>query len=349
LSNNLKSEKLNQNINLAIVSTTINGEKGYLPFDSIAKKSKFNTVKFFISGDKKSLAFDISKFQCDVEYIEAKAQKKYHCSESIGWNKIMRRNIALLKAIEKEPDFILMIDDDNVPSDDYFNIWHKIITNPSKKLEVINKNNSCWYNYLESSDAIINIYPRGYPLIFRGQESNINISSQSVFPEEIGLYQGISLGDPDIDAITRIMYPKPIGEIRIKNYCCKNIWSPYNTQNTMFSKILFPLAFVWPRCGRYDDIYSSFAWQKYLFNNDLFVHVGDSVNMQYRGKRDIFIDFQMEVEGMMNAHLVWRSINEISEKDAIKFIVELANSENSIINRHKNFFLAYLKDLETVL
>jgi hypothetical protein len=43
---------------LAVVSTTVHGEKGYLPFDRLAAASPFSKVSFFIAGDKKSGPFD---------------------------------------------------------------------------------------------------------------------------------------------------------------------------------------------------------------------------------------------------------------------------------------------------
>ncbi|MGD2095809.1 MAG: hypothetical protein PVH77_12450, partial [Phycisphaerales bacterium] len=189
---------------LAIVSTTIHNEKGYLPFDKLAKKSSFSDVIFVISGDKKTPSFDTGSFQCEVEYLSVKDQEKYKCSKPMGWNKIMRRNTALLRALELKPDFMLIIDDDNIPQDDYFDLWYKTITNPVDKI-VISKNNEsdpCWHNYLKTSDADIEIYPRGFPIEFRGKYSTEIVSTPVSIPnEKVGLYQGISLGDPDIDAI----------------------------------------------------------------------------------------------------------------------------------------------------
>lgn len=337
---------------LAIVSTTVHGEKGYLPFDGLAKRSEFSEVIFVVSGDKKSPSFNTGLFQCEVEYIEAKAQEKYHCSKPMGWNKIMRRNIALLRAIELKPDFILIIDDDNIPQEDYFNVWYKTITSPVEKLVKAKtaESNRCWHNYLKTSDSDIEIYPRGFPIEFRGVDSSEVVSAVESIPnEKIGLYQGISLGDPDVDAITRIVYPKPISKIKEKGYCSKGTWSSYNTQNTMFSKILFPLAFVWPHCGRYDDIYSSFVWQQFLFNNDMYVYVGDAVNTQDRGQRDIFIDFGNEIEGYFNSLRVWEAITTIDKRDSLEFIKRLTESDNEIIKRHREFMLAYLRDLEAVM
>ena len=337
---------------LAIVSTTIHGEQGYLPFDRLAKSSSFSEVKFIISGDKKSPAFNANVFECDVEYLNVQDQGKYKCSEPMGWNKIMRRNTALLRAIELKPDFILIIDDDNVPQDNYFDVWYKTITNSIDKIAVPKDGQStdCWHNYLKTSDADIEIYPRGYPIEFRHIDSTeVVAAKENIINKKIGLYQGISLGDPDIDAITRIVYPKSITDVKEIGYCCNNVWSPYNTQNTMFAKELFPLAFVWPHCGRYDDIYSSFSWQQFLFNNDMYVYVGEAINTQDRGQRVIFKDFNDEVEGYNNAVNVWESIKAIKEADVFEFIKKLAESSNPIIDRHKEFMLAYLEDLDAIM
>ena len=67
---------------LAIVSTTIHGEKGYLAFDRLAATSPFSDVCFAISGDINSEPFDSSRFKCDVEYLDVKAQGKYRVTFS---------------------------------------------------------------------------------------------------------------------------------------------------------------------------------------------------------------------------------------------------------------------------
>jgi len=336
---------------LAVVSTTIRGERGYLPFDRLAADSPFDSVTFVIAGDQKSVPFDASQFRCEVEYLSVQAQSRYKCSEPMGWNKIMRRNIALLRAMEMSPDFILFIDDDNIPAEDYFRTWYKTVTTPVDR-EVVSGDPSCppWHNYLASSDAAIEIYPRGFPIEFRGRTiTRIVSAADPIHNDRIGVYQGISLGDPDIDAITRIVYPQPLNDIKEKGYCCRDVWSPYNTQNTMVSKSLFPLAFVWPHCGRYDDIYASFVWQRLLFNRRMYAYVGDAVNIQCRGQRDILADLRNEFEGYNRAADLWRHVNAIEETDCLRFIQRLIESDNEILARHREFMRAYIEDLHAIL
>lgn len=339
---------------LAIISTTIYDKKGYLPYDRLAKKSKFDHVKFFIAGDKKSPPFDTSKFLCDIEYIPAKAQGRYASSEAIGWNKPARRNIALLRAMETDPDFILTIDDDNIPSKDYFDQWYRVITTPAQKHVIGTKKieHTHWHNYLKATDSEIELYTRGFPIPFRYKNSTKVVRTEKpIPPEQIGVFQGISLGDPDIDAKTRIVYPKrtPLSKVYEKNYVLKNIWSPYNSQNTMFAKKLFPLAFMWSTAGRSEDIYASYVWQKFLFNNNMYAHIGDAVNFQDRGKRNDLRDMALEVETYLKSHEVWEGIDKIKEKDPLLFINALIHSDHEIIAREKIFMHAFHNDLERIL
>lgn len=339
---------------LAIISTTIHGEKGYLLYDRLANKSKFDKVSFFIAGDKRSPAFDTSGFTCEIEYLTPKAQGRYASSEAIGWGKPARRNIALLRAMETDPDFILTIDDDNIPSEDYFDLWYNVITKPATKHVVGVKDieHPHWHNYLAATDSEIELYTRGFPIPFRYKDSTKVVKAKKSIPaKDIGVFQGISLGDPDIDAKTRIVYPKPtpLTVVHEKNYVLQHIWSPYNSQNTMFAKKLFPLLFMWSTAGRSEDIYASYVWQKFLFNNNMYAHVGDAVNFQERGKRNDLRDLNLEVETYLKSHEVWEEINKIEETDALKFIEALIHSDHEVIAREKSFMHAFHNDLERIL
>jgi len=339
---------------LAVISTTINGEKGYLPFDKLAVKSKFSEVIFIVAGDTSSRPFSTSKFKCRMEYLLPKDQERFVVSKLIGWKSQRRRNIAFLRALELNPDFILTIDDDNVPSPDYFDKWYEVITKKATKVvEPIKKiEPAYWHNYLKTANGPVEMYARGFPMPFLWQNATaVKKAKKLIDPKQIGIFQGISLGDPDIDGRTRLVYPKhlPLKSIREKNYCLKNIWSPYNTQNTLLARVLFPAAFMWPLAKRMDDIFASFMWQKIVFNNGMYAHVGDAVNKQDRGVRNVFKnDFLEEVEGHIHGHEVWAAVNKINEKDPIKFIEKLMKSENDIIKRHRPYFAAHLRDIRLI-
>ena len=334
-------------IKLAIVSTTINGDKGYRVWDeSISKFSNFE-AKFYIAADKNSVSFNDKKFKTDLFYLSIKDQEKYQCSSEIGWKKWARRNIALLEALKDNPDYVLLIDDDNGPLENYFEKWFKLI---NKKASKILNLKSEWFNYLDSGTSNSYFYPRGFPISKRGKVDKTQIKSCNVDPNEIYLFQGISLGDPDIDAFARIADPTPLPlkKVNIVNYVVKNKISPYNTQNTLFKRELAPMAFTWPHAGRYEDIYSSFVWQKYIFDRSKYVHVGDSINFQNRGERDNFKDFKLEHEGYLMVEEVYSEINKINTKTIESTLLGLSTRKHFVIKREKSFFLSFLEDLKAL-
>src|SRR3989344_4705926 len=132
---------------LAVISTTIQGEKGYLPFDALAKKSSFDEVVFVVAGDKGAKPFHTKNFQCPVEYLTDEVQSKYKSSEIVGWRKPQRRIFALLRAMELKPDYILTIDDDNLPDKNYFNDWYRVVSRPAMQevVAVKKQESSIWH------------------------------------------------------------------------------------------------------------------------------------------------------------------------------------------------------------
>jgi hypothetical protein len=341
---------------LVIISTTIQGEKGYLPFDELASKSKFSDVTFVIAGDKGEKPFDTSKFKCKIEHMSPEAQERFHSSATIPWKDPRRRPLAWLRAIELKPDFILSVDDDNIPSADYFDKWYEVLnTNKDSIVSLTDAGQAPWHNYLRTADGPCPVYPRGFPLPYRAKNATEIIKApKTITPSEVGLYQGISMGDPDMDAMTRIVHEKRVQISKISaaenNICLKDVWSPYNMQNTMYTKLLYTLPILWPGAGRYDDIYASFTWQQLLFNNDLFVHVGEPWNEQDRGNRDIFkADFRLEADGYVHAQDVAKEIATIKEKDGIQFLKKLIELPHPHIQKERKFFEAYLKDIEKLL
>jgi hypothetical protein len=124
---------------------------------------------FFISGDRKSPHKEIRSFISTlgnaVYYSDTDQEKLgYKSSELIGWNRIMRCNIALLEAIKFGADIIVSIDDDNIPlGKDYFTHFVKILTEPFSGLQVTSDNG--WFNIGEYMAP--QIYHRGFPYDIR--------------------------------------------------------------------------------------------------------------------------------------------------------------------------------------
>ena len=340
-------------IRLVIVSTTINDETGYLPFDRLAAVSDFDEVSFWIAADRKTPDFDSSRFTCPVRFIPPAEQEHFHCSREIGWNRIMRRNIALLECIASGPDYILLIDDDNVPGESYFDQWLQVLSGPPEQAVVApDQDRPAWHNYLATSDSNGAIFPRGFPQNERGRSITrvTDLEQGAVAADDIWIFQGISLGDPDVDAATRINLAPHLTRVDEYDYVMKNVWSSCNSQNTVLSRPLFPLAFVWPHCGRYDDIFASFTWQQFAYSREKYLHVGRAFNVQKHKERDLSAELAAEVEGQRTSTDIFNAIRTVETDTACAFLEALLNLEGpEVLTRQRPFMKAFRRDLDTVL
>ncbi|GAI53134.1 unnamed protein product, partial [marine sediment metagenome] len=102
---------------LALITTTIGVPHVLSLYRELDKEAMF-----FIAGDRKTPHDEVrslvSTLGNAVYYSDTDQEKLgYRSSELIGWNRIMRRNIALLEAIKYGADIIVTIDDDNIPLD----------------------------------------------------------------------------------------------------------------------------------------------------------------------------------------------------------------------------------------
>jgi len=339
---------------LGVVSTTIHDESGYLPFDTQAAESPFSQIGFYVAGDLGTPDFDTAKFSSPIVFLSPAEQEQFRCSAEIGWNKIMRRNLALLRCIADQPDFILLIDDDNLPPPDYFRNWYRVLTSEPRcalHSTPAGSGGRTWHNYLRTADTPVEIYPRGFPISERGRWTPElqAMASGTVPPSDVWLYQGISLGDPDVDATTRLAIAPRLQRVDELDYVLRDVWSPYNTQNTIVARQLFPLACVWPHCGRYDDIFASFTWQQFAFSQRKYIHIGNALNHQQHRTRDLLADLRSEIEGMTKASEIVSAIATIEAPDANTFLEALIDLPGpELITRHRRFFEAFRRDLEEV-
>ncbi len=117
---------------VALITTTI-----YVPRVLELYRNISKDVWFFVAGDRKTPHKEtrsfVEKLGSAIYYSDEDQEKLgYKSSEIIGWNKIMRRDIALLEAIKHGADIIISIDDDNIPLDEnYFHDFIAMFSKPS--------------------------------------------------------------------------------------------------------------------------------------------------------------------------------------------------------------------------
>ena len=283
------------NFHKIIVTTTINK-----PSRAILKFAAMPDWGMIIVGDKKTPHrdyFDLeSRFFGKVKYLEPNMQDSLYpdLSKALGWNTIQRRNIGFIEAYKLGAEIFATIDDDNEPYSD----WGKNLL-IGKKVEVdfYHTDNVCFdpVSVTNYSD----LWHRGYPI----EDLSVRLSNKYKGVKEITplIQSDFEDGDPDIDAMCRIINNKPIVKWRIDKPFSSNAIAPFNSQNTFFHrKCAKYYSMVHIKGGldtRMDDIWGSYLLQ--LFLKDLMPFVVFSRPSVYQDRNDhnFILDLEREIIG----------------------------------------------------
>jgi Reversibly glycosylated polypeptide len=295
---------------IALITTTINIPKVlslYRTFDE--------SVEFFITGDKKTPHEEVRNFVRklgNARYYAVEDQEKlgYRSSEIIGWNKIMRRNIALLEAVRSGADLIVTIDDDNIPCDaNYFADFRRLFAAPFNGLMAAPE--SGWFDI--GGLLTPTVFHRGFPYDRRGPDRGYRMSP--VTGAKIGVAAGLWMGDPDIDAMQRLTNGPMVLScselIRSGLTVSPSCMTVFNSQNTAFLRALAPLLMVWISVGRYDDIWAAYVTQRIMREEDYAVHFGRPFVWQERNVQNLWNNLRDEVMGMETTPRFVRDLNDM--------------------------------------
>ena len=174
-------------------------------------------------------------------------------SDLIGWNCIERRNFGILLAKKHNADIIALVDDDNIPYKD----WGKNLLVGKKKFINTYEVKTPVFDPI-SVTKYKNLWHRGFPLNLLDQRNAKLVGKKKIM---IDVQADFWDGDPDIDAITRVIFkPKCKFEKKIFPFHSKKI-SPFNSQNTFLSSNLLKDYFLFPDQGRMHDIWASYFLQ----------------------------------------------------------------------------------------
>lgn len=232
----------------------------------------------------------------DVEEQERRFSKYVTLWEHLPLNSFSRRNYADLYCLAEKIDYVIRIDDDNFPIDNNFILEHV----KALELEEVSSiaDSLGWFNIcnLLVEEKGKEFYPRGFPYPYRGKYS---ISKNVISKVKVGINAGLWLGDPDVDAITRLaLAPKATGinQENLKSYIAldKGTWSPINTQNTSYHGEILQISFVSPHVGRYDDIFCGYIARSILDQVNIQTSYGLPLVFQDRNSHDLWNDEKLE-------------------------------------------------------
>lgn len=274
---------------IVLITTTIN-----VPHNlALWREQLGDDAVFIIAGDLKSPHDEIEEFLSGVSgdnrYLRPEDQGDWEVSEIIGWNCIQRRNIALLEAIALTPKVIVTVDDDNWPEG-----WTKehLLSLGNQQLLSVVESESGWYNVGDR------LYPRvvhrGFPQEHRNARPTI---STTAVAGRIGVHAGFWLGDPDIDAIERMVNDPFVEAILDEVTLEHGTWSPFNSQSTAYLGRLAPLMFCFPGVGRMDDIWASYLARRVMDHMWYHAHYGHPHVRQDRNEHNLVRDVEQELLG----------------------------------------------------
>ena len=307
-----------------IVTTTI--YKISKALKEYVKKKDWNII---VVGDKKTPHEEykmLEKNNENVKYLDIEYQEENfkEFSDLLGWNTIRRRNIGYLEALKNNYDIIASIDDDNIPLEN----WGKNLL-LGKEVEV-------YYYETDSlcfdSIGVTNykhLWHRGYPIQeLYDRDKNYKITRKTI---KVDVQADFWNGDPDIDAVCRLEH-KPMCFFDDKYFpLATNTFSPFNSQNTFFTKEALKKYMVIPFIGRMDDIWGSYYLQSLGFN---IVYNKASVfqdrNIQYLTKNmvDEYIGYEKTLELLEELKKNSENIYKFLPENSIKCLLYYLNNTN---------------------
>ena len=329
----------------SIVLTTIN--KPNININKLIKLSKKNKSDLIIIGDLKTPHnFKVSY----GNYFDTNNQKKltFKFAKVCPFNSYARKNIGYLISFKNRIETIIETDDDNYPKENFF----KFLKLEHRVNEIKEKS---WINiYSKFTTKDIDIWPRGLPL------DKINLSpnfKKKKIRKKFLLKQGVCDGNPDVDAIYRIIN-KDIN-IKFKNNFKLSLgkaFSPINSQNTIWNKEIFPLMYLPVTCTmRATDIWRGLVALNIMQNNNETALFFGTTMHQNRNKHNLSNDLREEIPLYKNISTAYNILKKLKLKKGIKnYSINLIKSyealiENDIFKKKEMYFLkTWIKDIKNL-
>jgi hypothetical protein len=229
-------------------------------------------------------------------------------ADLIPWDSDGRRNVGYLLAWMSDSDYVVSIDDDNLPACADMLARHAVVAAAPALHELV----SCpsgWFNpcdMLEFERSDIRVFARGYPYARRSPEREGVTRRRG--EATVRVNAGLWWGDPDVDAITRLaLGPSaralPVGAAVLD----RDTWAPINTQNTAVHRDALPAYWfvrmgqrlLGLRLGRFGDILSGYFVQACAKHLGHAVRFGDPVTSHERNRHVLLDDLLEELPGIL--------------------------------------------------
>lgn len=288
----------------AIVTTTI-----FVPtfLEAYAKNLKKygHETSIVVVGDKKSpeRTKDYCKSIDRCIYLDVEAQEKYltdkghiELRDHLPHNSISRSNVGRLMAYEAGADVIVMLDDDNLATNQDAMKHHKIVGQVANRPTFAST--SGWFNVCKAlvEKNGVEFYARGYPQDKKWHDGIETVEHQA---NKVAVNGGLWLNDPDIDALTRIerhLVTTGTNPAMPTSFALEpGTWSPWNCQNTAISRAALPSYFLSPHTGRHMDIWASYITTRVAEAMGEVITFGTPLVNHVRTPHNLYKDLDLEM------------------------------------------------------
>ena len=295
------------NPNIFTVLTTINS-----PDKRVSDWMQITGNHTIVVGDKKTPT-KWNHPKCNFISLEEQIESDFTLARLLPENHYTRKNLGYLYAVKNGAQAIIDTDDDNFPN---ITQWNILLNSNFEIFEHSSSKNISFKNiYTYFSELDIPFWPRGFPLSLINESKTViqSIDISKSNSKEIGLWQCMVDGDPDIDAIHRLIF-KDTPHFIDKNALIigSNIFCAFNSQNTLWlDSELFPLLYLPSTVSfRFTDILRGYVAQAVINASSKNWGFYKATAYQERNVHNLMYDFRSEMSMYSNMDEIFKIIFE---------------------------------------
>ena len=275
-----------------------------------ARLAGYNTV---VVGDRKTP----KDWNCaETTFIPREEQTEGKLAQYLPENQYCRKMYGYLHAIHHGAEIIVDTDDDNIPYDTFPkarsgsydpHLWEGTWDLVDGGLGFVNV-----YQYYTKNK----IWPRGLPLSLIRENFQLDQKVQKK-SSRVGIWQGLADLDPDVDAIYRLVSNEECRfEQRDPIVLSEGSISPFNSQNTVFAKELFPLLYLPVTVTfRFTDILRGLVAQPLMWLEGYTLGFTEATVYQERNPHNFMTDFRDEIDVYLNCEKVVEVASKVSKSN----------------------------------
>lgn len=280
------------------------------PTAAVRRFAERTPGRVIVVGDRKTPA-DWNLPQTEYLAPEAQVAAGGALARMLPWNHYCRKMLGYLRAVQHGAEVIFDTDDDNFPKPE----WH---IPPFDGTYAVSREGLGFVNiYRSFSDA--HIWPRGFPLrSILDPQTVLASQNLSTALARVGIWQMLADGDPDVDAIHRLVENRPPSfQDRDPVILGNGTLCPFNSQATAFRIALFPLLYLPVSVTfRFTDILRGLVAQPILWAAGYSLGFTKALVVQQRNPHDLLEDFESELPGYLHAERIPEIVSSVVRPSA---------------------------------